>query len=64
MNNTNRTMKTEYHSLTLLLVVLDNFYKCLNKMTYFTRVLLEEVLEEDIFFNYEQYSNLLEDSEW
>jgi len=34
------------------------------KMTYFKRVSLEEVLEEDIFFNYEQYSNLLEDSEW
>ena len=33
-------------------------------MTYFIRVSLEEVLEEDIFFNYEQYSNLLEDSEW
>tara|TARA_B100000579_G_scaffold340963_1_gene292710 strand:- start:32 stop:133 length:102 start_codon:yes stop_codon:yes gene_type:complete len=33
-------------------------------MTYFKRVALEEVLEEDIFFNYEQYSNLLEDSEW
>jgi hypothetical protein len=33
-------------------------------MNYFIRVLLEEVLEEDIFFNYEQYSNLLEDSEW
>ena len=34
------------------------------KMTYFKRVSLEEVLEEEIFFNYEQYSNLLEDSEW
>ena len=34
------------------------------KMTYFKRVSLEEVLEEDIFFNYEQYSNHLEDSEW
>ena len=33
-------------------------------MTYFIRVSLEEVLEEDIFFNYEQYSNLLEDSDW
>ena len=33
-------------------------------MTYFKRVSLEEVLEEDIFFNYEQYSSLLEDSEW
>jgi hypothetical protein len=33
-------------------------------MTYFNRVSLEEVLEEDIFFNYERYSNLLEDSEW
>jgi len=33
-------------------------------MTYFNRVSLEEVFEEDIFFNYEQYSNLLEDSEW
>jgi hypothetical protein len=33
-------------------------------MTYFKRVLLEEVLEEEIFFNYAQYSNLLEDSEW
>lgn len=33
-------------------------------MTYFKRVDLEEVLEEDIFFNYELYSNLLEDSEW
>jgi len=33
-------------------------------MTYFKRVVLEEVLEEDMYFNYEQYSNLLEDSEW
>ena len=33
-------------------------------MPYFKRITLEEVLEEDIFFNYEQYSNLLEDSEW
>ncbi len=33
-------------------------------MTYLKRVTLEEVLEEDIFFNYEQYSNLLEVSEW
>ena len=33
-------------------------------MTYFNRVSLEKVLEEDIFFNYEQYSNPLEDSEW
>ena len=33
-------------------------------MNYFKRVSLEEVLEEDIFFNYDQYSNLLEDSEW
>ena len=33
-------------------------------MTYFKRVTLEEVPEEDIFFNYDEYSNLLEDSEW
>tara|TARA_B100000579_G_C22470203_1_gene683069 strand:- start:461 stop:562 length:102 start_codon:yes stop_codon:yes gene_type:complete len=33
-------------------------------MTYFKRVSLEEVLEEDIFFNYELYSDLLEDSDW
>tara|TARA_Y100001968_G_scaffold250557_1_gene235630 strand:- start:284 stop:388 length:105 start_codon:yes stop_codon:yes gene_type:complete len=33
-------------------------------MTYFKGVSFEEVLEEDIFFNYEQYSYLLEDSEW
>ncbi len=33
-------------------------------MSYFKRVSLEEVIEEDIFFNYEQYSYLLEDSEW
>jgi len=25
---------------------------------------MEEVLEEDIFYNYEEYSNLSEDSEW
>tara|TARA_B100000945_G_C20333160_1_gene573477 strand:+ start:665 stop:769 length:105 start_codon:yes stop_codon:yes gene_type:complete len=33
-------------------------------MTYFRRVALEEILEDDIFFNHEQYSNLLVDSEW
>ncbi len=33
-------------------------------MTYLNRISLEEVLEEDIFYNYEEYSNLLEDSEW
>ena len=33
-------------------------------MIYFKKVSLEKVLEEDIFFNYDQYSNLLEDSEW
>ncbi len=33
-------------------------------MNYLKRVTLEEVLEEDIFYNFEQYSNLLEDSEW
>ena len=33
-------------------------------MTYFHRIALEEVLEEDIFFDYDEYSNLLEDSEW
>ena len=32
-------------------------------MIYFKKVSLEKVLEEDIFFNYDQYSNLLEDSE-
>ena len=32
--------------------------------TYFHRIALEEVLEEDIFFDYHEYSNLLEDSEW
>ena len=34
------------------------------KMNYLKRNYLEEVLEEDIFYNYEEYSNLLEDSEW
>ena len=33
-------------------------------MTYFSRITLEEILEEDIFFDFEQYSNLLEDSDW
>ena len=33
-------------------------------MTYFHRINLEEVLEEDLFFDYNDYSNLLEDSEW
>ena len=33
-------------------------------MTYFSRISLEEVLEEDIFFNYEQYPSLLDHSEW
>ena len=33
-------------------------------MTYLNRISLEEVLEEDIFYNNEEYSNLLEDSEW
>ena len=33
-------------------------------MYYFNRVLVDEVLEEEIFFNYEYYSNLLEDTEW
>ena len=33
-------------------------------MTYLIRISLEEVLEEDILYNYEEYSNLLEDSEW
>ena len=32
-------------------------------MTYFNRITLEEVLEEDLFFDNE-YSNLLEDSDW
>ena len=32
--------------------------------TYFQRIALEEVLEEDIFFDYHEYDNLLEDSEW
>tara|TARA_B100000902_G_C26766675_1_gene648359 strand:- start:438 stop:578 length:141 start_codon:yes stop_codon:yes gene_type:complete len=34
------------------------------KLTFFRRFSLEEVLEKDIFFNYEKYSGLLEDSEW
>ena len=29
-------------------------------MNYLNRI----SLEEDIFYNYEEYSNLLEDSEW
>ena len=37
-------------------------------MNYLNRISLEEVLEEDleedIFYNYEEYSNLLEDSKW
>ena len=33
-------------------------------MTYFNRITLEEVLEEDLFFDYNEYSNLLEDSDW
>ena len=33
-------------------------------MTYLNRNSLEKVLEEDILYNYEEYSNLLEDSEW
>ena len=33
-------------------------------MSYLSRISMEEVLEEDIFLNYEQYSDLLEDSEW
>ena len=33
-------------------------------MTYLNRISLEKVLEEDILYNYEEYSNLLEDSEW
>ena len=33
-------------------------------MTYFHRITLEEVLEEDLFFDYNEYLNLLEDSEW
>ena len=33
------------------------------KMPYYKRVSLEEVSEEDIFLNYEEYSNFLEDSE-
>ena len=33
-------------------------------MTYLQRIALEEVLEEDIFFDYHEYSNILEDSEW
>tara|TARA_B100000965_G_scaffold205257_1_gene171366 strand:- start:6 stop:107 length:102 start_codon:yes stop_codon:yes gene_type:complete len=33
-------------------------------MINFKRVSFEEALEVDIFFSYEQYSNLLEDSEW
>ena len=33
-------------------------------MTYLSRISLEEDLEEDIFYNYEQYSSFLEDSEW
>ena len=33
-------------------------------MNYLNRISFEEVLEENIFYNYEEYSNLLEDSEW
>ena len=33
-------------------------------MNYLNRISLEEVLVEDVFYNYEEYSNLLEDSEW
>ena len=33
-------------------------------MTCFHQIDLEEVLEEDIFFNYLDYLNLLEDSDW
>jgi len=33
-------------------------------MSYLSRISLEEVLEEDIFYNYKEYSNLLEDLEW
>ena len=33
-------------------------------MNYLNRISLEEVLEEDIFYNSEEYSNILEDSEW
>ncbi len=33
-------------------------------MTCFHRITLEEVLEEDLFFDYNEYLNLLEDSEW
>ena len=33
-------------------------------MSYLSRISLEEVLEEVIFYNYEEYSNLSEDSEW
>ncbi len=33
-------------------------------MTYFHRITLEEVLEEDLLFDYDEYSNLLEDSDW
>ena len=33
-------------------------------MDYLNRISLEEVLEEDILYNHEEYSNLLEDSEW
>ena len=40
--------------------------RCIFKieMNYLNRISLEEVLEEDIFYNYEEYPNLLEDSEW
>ncbi len=33
-------------------------------MPYLSRISLEELLEEDIFYNYEEYSNLSEDSDW
>jgi len=33
-------------------------------MTCFNRITLEEVLEEDLSFDYNEYSNLLEDSDW
>ena len=47
-----------------MFLLLDDLINDLNQMTYFNRISLDEVLEEDIFFNYEHYSILLEDSEW
>ena len=46
------------------ILILDYLCNRKDNHAYFHRIALEEVLEEDIFFDYLEYSNLLEESEW